>query len=636
MPLRRVSPPAPVSRALVGRLWEFHARARQLHGLDDPDLILAWSEATARALIGADEVRATRAGTVEDRGRLDPPQTKHTVVALGAEAGRIELARFDGAPLSEEDRCLLEIVADAAGLALSAALATSSRLDGLDVVHLLGMLTKGYCILDTDFRVRTINDVALALLGFRLEDAVGRKLRDLVPALADIAIPPPAVPIAEQPAWISFSGESGAQLEMQIAPTHDGFAVLFRDVTRERETEERLRASQKLEAVGQLTGGIAHDVNNMLTVMLGNLDELFSRRGVQASRGSDDEMAMIGAALQAGESAAELVAHLVAFARLQPLSPRVIDIAGLLASLEGLLRRTLGEQITLRFACAEDLWRALVDPSELQSAILNLALNAKDAMPRGGELEIAAGNLEVDRVYARLAGLARTGEYVVISVADTGEGMTREVSSRAFDPFFTTKEPGKGTGLGLSMVYGLARQSGGAAAIDSEPGAGTIVRIYLPRSTAPLEPREAPVRATQPGGNETILLVEDNKLVREHTEAMLKALGYRVVAASDGRDAAEALHGGLRPELLVTDVVLPAGMTGRDVADVCAGIVPGIRVLFMSGYAGDVLLQNGRLPPGIALLNKPFRRRELASVVREQLAGPPWAATAPPPRRNSM
>jgi len=334
---------------------------------------------------------------------------------------------------------------------------------------------------------------------------------------------------------------------------------------------------------------------------------------------------MARAGLRAGESASQLMHRLLAFSRRQPLSPQVVEISEMLGSLEPLLRRTIGEQIVLRITWQQALWRALVDPVELENAILNLAINSRDAMPAGGRLTIEAVNVQIDRVYAAVAGLERTGDFIMLSVADSGFGMSRDVIARAFDPFFTTKQPGQGTGLGLSMVYGFAKQSGGHAMIDSEPGNGTIVRLYLPRTTG-TAPVPALADRSVAGGNETILLVEDNDLVRAHTGAMLMGLGYTVVAAADGPEALLVMQDGLAPDLLLTDVVLPGGMTGRDVADAAARLVPGLRVLFTSGYSGSVLMENGRVTPGVDLIGKPFRRTELAARVRDQLGGQPWAS----------
>jgi len=371
-------------------------------------------------------------------------------------------------------------------------------------------------------------------------------------------------------------------------------------------------------------------------VILGNLELLGMRAedrmaGVPAAE--DDEpgldLTLTEAGLRAGESAAQLMHRLLAFSRHQPLSPQVVAVGDLLASMQPLVRRTMREQVDLRVRGPAEPWYVLVDPSEMESAILNLAINAQDAMPDGGTLTIEAGNVAVDRVYAAVAGLDRTGDTIMIAVSDTGTGMAKDVLARAFDPFFTTKAPGKGTGLGLSMVYNFVRQSGGQAMIDSEPGQGTVVRLYLPRAL-PTEAAELPLaRAGVTGGSETILLIEDNDLVRAHTEAMLRSLGYDVIAAADGARAARVLADGLRPDLLLTDVILPGGTTGRDVAEAAQRLMPGLPVLFISGYSGTVLMENGRLPPGVELLGKPFRRSDLAARIRTLLAAA-HAATPPP------
>jgi len=505
-----------------------------------------------------------------------------------------------------------------------------------EVELILSTISDGMFVLDRQGAIRYVNNAALRYLQRTREDLLGASLWQLFPGLRD----------AEFGERFDFALQSGENVdfsaayeplnafyEMRCYPFDAGLTVYFRDIAAQRETEEKLRQSQKLEALGQLTGGIAHDVNNLLTVILGNFEMLAMSAEERGEDGALD-LSLAEAGLRAGESASQLMHRLLAFSRRQPLSPQVIDVATLLSSLEPLLRRTLGEPIALRIGWEDGLWRALVDPAELENAILNLAINARDAMPEGGRMTIEATNVPIDRVYAATAGLERTGDYIMLSVADTGTGMSREVLAKAFDPFFTTKQPGKGTGLGLSMVYGFAKQSGGHVIIDSEAAQGTIVRLYLPRTTDGEAAPDPETDREAARGDETILLVEDNELVRAHTEAMLRGLGYAVLSAADGPAALALLHArmlehGAVPDLLLTDVVLPGGMSGRDLADAAARVVPGLRVLFTSGYPGNVLLENGRMGAGVELVGKPFRRAHLAARIRSQLANPPWPA---PPR----
>jgi signal transduction histidine kinase len=621
-----------------------------LRTLTEVDLIAALTEAHIRAIIACVDSRVVLFGGRADERHIDAAgTTRHSFDLKSATTvfGRIDIVRSGAKPLSVVERDLVHHAAAAASLAICDAQSRTARMEAMDYAAvLLATMPGAVFILDRRFRIERANELGVMLMTADIASLDDCEIIGARPIFAgtDLSEICQDVVATQLPRGLAVASATSANtLDISIAPFRQSVAIFVRDMTHQRETEEKLRQSQKLEAIGQLGGGIAHDVNNMLTVMLGNLDDIAERARMRmltegptsaeeadagaGASGSRADLLLADAALRAGESATELMSRIVAFARRQPLAPRVVDLAALLASLEGLLRRTLGENIAMRICCGADLWHALVDPTELESAILNLALNARDAMPQCGFMEITASNVDVDRVYAAGSGLSRVGEYIEIGVSDTGRGMPAETMRRAFDPFFTTKEPGKGTGLGLSMVYGFARQSGGHTTIDSEPGAGTIVRIYLPRSYAPVEPARPTGRPQPIGGRETILLVEDNALVRDHTKAMLLGLGYRVSAATDGRDAVAQLDGGLRPDLVLTDVVLPGGMTGRDVADRSARIVAGVRVLFMSGYAGDVLLENGRLEPDVALLKKPYRRAELARRVRLQLEAEPWVRT---------
>jgi signal transduction histidine kinase/CheY-like chemotaxis protein len=385
------------------------------------------------------------------------------------------------------------------------------------------------------------------------------------------------------------------------------------------ELNQKLSQSQKMEAMGQLTGGVAHDFNNLLTVILGNAEYLAEK--LAANR----ELHKIADSIAtAAERGSDLTRSLLAFARKQPLLPQDIDIGQKILGMEQLLRRTLGEHIECEFLLDRDLWQASVDPGQLTSALLNLVLNARDAMPQGGKLAVEIRNISLDETDVDVNGEARPGDYVMVTVTDTGSGMIAEVASRAFEPFFTTKEVGKGTGLGLSMVYGFAKQSGGSMQIKSEPGHGTAVRLFFPRMNAPHganAPRSD--RIATPAGAETILVVEDNELVRTYVEKELKELGYRVIATRNGPEALAILRQPREIDLLFTDVVMPGGMFGPELAKQASRLRPELKVLFTSGYTEQPVQPLDGLDSDALILNKPYRRNDLALMLRTVLTGQP-------------
>jgi two-component system, NtrC family, sensor kinase len=389
---------------------------------------------------------------------------------------------------------------------------------------------------------------------------------------------------------------------------------LHQEAARRAAAEETLRQSQKMEAIGQLTGGIAHDFNNLLTVIIGNLD-IALRKCADAALERPLRNALLG-----GQRAAQLTQKLLAFSRRQPLSPRPVDANRLIAGMSDLLRRSLGEKIDIETVGAAGLWRIEVDAAELEAALLNLAINARDAMPDGGKLTIETTNAHLDEDYARTLDGVKAGQYVLISVTDSGEGMTPEVMEHAFEPFFTTKMEGQGTGLGLSQVYGFVRQSGGHLKIYSEKGQGSTVKIYLPRRVADDADNEAPTQPRVNGGaGEAILVVEDDEGVRSYTGEILDELGYRVLVAPDAKDALRFIE---QPErhinLLLTDMVMP-GLNGRELADAARALRPELPVLFMTGYSRNAIVHQGRLDSGLFLIQKPFGRDALAAKVREVL-----------------
>ena len=412
------------------------------------------------------------------------------------------------------------------------------------------------------------------------------------------------------------SRADGHHLELRRTPMPDGgFVLTISDMTKRAQAEGVLREAQKMQAIGQLTGGIAHDFNNLLQVILGNLEF------VRAKLDGDAKLqTRIERAAWAAQRGATLTGQLLAFARKQPLAPAAIDLAATMPDLVPLLRRTLGEHIEVRYVESAGLWPAMADPAQLESAVLNLALNARDAMPGGGRLTIELGNKVLDREYARHHAEVVPGDYAMVAVSDTGHGMTPEVAARVFEPFFTTKPDGKGTGLGLAMVFGFVKQSGGHVKIYSEPGHGTTVKIYLPRAIDQLAAvggrTAAPVEL--PRGSATILVVEDEAAVREIACAILADLGYRVLDAADGEEALRVFGANAAAvDLLLTDVVLPGKVRGRELSERVQAVRPEVRVLFMSGYTENSIVHHGRLDDGVHLIGKPFKREQLALKVAE-------------------
>ena len=387
-----------------------------------------------------------------------------------------------------------------------------------------------------------------------------------------------------------------------------------------RAAEEALRHAQKMEAIGQLTGGIAHDFNNLLQGITGSLD-LVQRRIGQGRLGDLDRF--ITGAMTSANRAAALTHRLLAFARRQPLDPRPVHVNPLVGSMEELLRRTLGERIDLELKLAGGLWRTRCDANQLESAILNLAINARDAMPEGGQLVIATHNLEIDEAAAAAHADRAAGDYVCISVTDSGTGMDAETIARAFEPFFTTKPIGQGTGLGLSMIYGFARQSEGYAQIESAPGRGTTVHLCLPRFQGEADDEAAAdVSGAAPAETgETVLVIEDEPVVRSLVVEVLADLGYRAIEAVDGPQGLEIVQSSQRIDLLITDVGLP-GLNGRQVADAARALRPGLKILFMTGYAENAALASGSLDAGMTLITKPFTMETLATRVREIIETP--------------
>jgi PAS domain S-box-containing protein len=411
-----------------------------------------------------------------------------------------------------------------------------------------------------------------------------------------------------------------------------GFAKITRDMTERLQQQhalEQARAAlaqaQKMEALGQLSGGIAHDYNNLLHVIRNAVEVL----GHRLRTTEPDTQRLLDMIQRNADRAAMLTQRLLAFSRRQPLEAKPVNPNRLVAGMAELLRHSLGEAIAMETVLAGGIWLVLADSNQLESAILNLAVNARDAMPQGGKLTIETANVFLDEAYAAAAQDLGPGQYVMIAVSDTGVGMERDVAERAFDPFFTTKEVGKGTGLGLSQVYGFIKQSGGHVTLYSEPGQGTTIKMYLPRTSES-------GRATEPGkeveleggvaGRDTILVVEDAEDVREFTAEVLRRLGYRVLEAADGHAALSILEGEPAVSLLFTDVGLPNGMNGRQLAEQACRRKPELKVLYTTGYARNAIVHHGRLDPGVELLVKPFTQQSLAARVSQMLKAPAIAS----------
>jgi PAS domain S-box-containing protein len=486
-------------------------------------------------------------------------------------------------------------------------------------------------ITDVSGVIEYVNPKLLEVTGFAAEELIGETPATWKPADAS--------PNGCSAAWTSGADSRDVQGEFEmmrkdgsriavyatISPIRDEsgrithLVGIAEDISRRKEIEEQLRRSQRLEAIGQLTGGLAHDFNNLLAVVIGNLDILCEQLQPDSAARK-----MAQQALEAGLRGADLTRQLLAFARRQPLEARIVNINELVTGITRLLQRTLGEQVEIEMTLAQDLWSAMTDASLVEAALVNLAINARDAMPKGGRLTIETANKHLDERYAAENSDATAGDYAMIAVTDTGSGIAPEIMGRVFEPFFTTKPQGRGTGLGLSMVYGFVKQSKGHVKIYSELGHGTTIRIYLPRVMTGASPVTEAVTAGKAGDLQgvKVLLVEDHPGVREVAVKQLEEFGCEVIQAHDGHAALALLKQGKPVDLLFTDIVMPGGMTGVDLARHATELRPGLKVLFTSGFAESALQGDQNQLAGGNFLSKPYRKQDLLRRIREVLSNP--------------
>jgi two-component system cell cycle sensor histidine kinase/response regulator CckA len=507
---------------------------------------------------------------------------------------------------------------DAVAAGLSARL--TSTLDSID---------EGIQIIGFDWRYFYVNQAACGHGRRRRDELLGQTMMEVYPGIDETpmfrALQRCMTLRQTQEMENEFTYPNGARawFDLRIHPCPEGVVIISVDVTERKRLEAQLRQAQKMDAIGKLAGGVAHDFNNLLTAITG-----FTSFALQALPAEHAVAADLQEVLGAAERAAALTRQLMTFARQHPVDPRIIDVSELVTRADRLLRRLLGEDIDIVTRAAADLWHTLIDPGALEQVLINLAVNARDAMPGGGRLTIETMNAPLDEAHSlRRGGEIPPGDYVVLGVSDDGAGMDARTQEQIFEPFFTTKPVGKGTGFGLSTCYGVVRQAGGHIWVYSEPGHGSTFKIYLPRVRGEVEPLPAAPVEQQVGGHETILLVEDEAQVRQAALRSLAPLGYLVLVAA-GPDQALALaaaHAGTI-DLLLTDIVMP-GLGGRALADRLTARYPGLRTLYISGYTETAIVHRGVLGRGAQLLAKPFTPRALAERVRAVLDGP--AAAAP-------
>ncbi len=486
-----------------------------------------------------------------------------------------------------------------------------------EIARVFAATSDGIVIFDKDFRYIFANDAFERITGSPKSTFLGETVYERMPAGSAIIRNLEHCRATQKGIEYEnhFIGGDGLKhwVEVRMFPSGDKISAYTRDVTERRHAEQKILEAQRMDAVGRLAGGLAHDFNNMLSVVVGNIEMLLGKLT------DPTQLRMAEMVRLAAMRGAEVVSRLLSFARRQPLDPKPLNIATVIKDVQNLLRRSLPENVELEFVQCPGLWQATADTAQLDNALVNLVMNARDAMPQGGKITIEVANIHIDQNYATSADIT-PGQYVQIAVSDTGTGMPPDVMARAFEPFFTTKAVGKGTGLGLSMVYGFARQSGGHARIYSEMNHGTTVKMYLPR--APGVSDDLPTSSSlpiAPRGSETILMVEDNDMVREFVENLLTDLGYKVLTHADAESALAAIADGMKPDMLLSDIVLAGALDGRQLGDEVKKTLPDLPILYMSGYAENAVVHHGRIDAGVQLISKPFRRYDIATRIRSVL-----------------
>ncbi|UEX78693.1 ATP-binding protein [Spiribacter halobius] len=546
--------------------------------------------------------------------------------------GALELYRGGGSAFRDDESHLLQQLVAVAGAVLENQRARAAERRALEAnvaaarekERILESISDALFVLDRDWRFTYLNERACQLL--ERDDLEGENVWEAFPEARDTEAYRHyhhAMASGETVSFEFYYPPLERWFSVRAYPFADGLSVYFQDVSERVAMQQQLQQAQKMEVIGQLTGGVAHDFNNLLTVILGNTEILLEE--TSAGSAAQDAARLTQ---RAAERAQGLTQRLLAFARRQPLAPEALDVARLLREMEPLVRRSLGETVMLETVSAAGLWQAFADAGQLEAALLNLAVNARDAMPEGGRLTIEAANAHINERYAAAIPELEPGQYVVVAVSDTGAGMDDDTRERAFEPFFTTKGKHHGSGLGLSMVYGFAKQSQGNVTLYSEPGEGTTVKVYLPRwhgqtASGGPKPLAPPVPEGNAGRGECLLVVEDDPMVRRFVVNALAGHDFRVIEAADATTALEQAAALPRPpELLLTDVVLGGGMNGPALADRLTDRFPGLRVLYMSGYTENAIVHHGRLDPGVDLLQKPFGRAELLRRLRTILDRP--------------
>lgn len=630
------------------RLWAESTRDYSIFALSPEGIVLTWN-------LGGEDIQGYRSEEIVGRSfSLFYPEPDR---AAGNPEAALRDATEDGRYVEEGWRVRRDGTNFWANVVITALPDAAGRLAGFGVVicDVSDKKTAHDAVLESERRFRLlvqgVTDYAIFMLspdgyvtnwnagarrikGYTESEIVGSHFsRFYTPEDAAAGVPLRGLEIAKQEGRFEAEGwrvrHDGSRFWAHVvidAIREDGelagFAKVTRDITERRRSDELLEQTQKalfqaqkMEALGNLTGGVAHDFNNVLQVLRGNLDLLESRHGRDSwSR------ERLGNALDAVDRGATLASQLLAFGRQQPLAPVVISPARHLRALDDLLRRALGETVEIETVVAGGLWNTSVDPHQLENVILNLAINARDAMPNGGKLTLELANANLDDGYVATEPEVPAGQYVMLAVTDTGSGMTRQVMERAFDPFFTTKGEGQGTGLGLSMAYGFVRQSGGHIRLYSEIGHGTTVKIYLPRSTGTVvEAKARTAGSLLKHGDETILVVEDDPKVQATAIELLTGLGYAVLKANDAEQALAVVASGVHIDLLFTDVVMPGPLRTPEMVRRAVQTLPGLKVLFTSGYTQNAIVHGGRLDPGVELLSKPYSRQQLALKVRQVL-----------------